>query len=105
MATITIRRGHALVHALRAYAVLVDGVRLGTLRQGETFRCDVGTGRHEVRLTVDWCGSPTLVVDVGTADVDLACAPHRDLSWLALPMLFRPDRWIDLRPADGPPRP
>ncbi len=103
MGTITIRRGTAFADALRGYSVFVDGTKLGTLRQGETFRCDVGSGRHEVRLTLDWYGSPTLVVDVGAGDVDLVCAPHRNLPWLAAMMLFRPNQWIDLRPAGAAP--
>lgn len=105
MASITITRGRAFADGLRIYSVLVDDTRIGTLRQGEAFRCDVGAGRHEVRLAVDWCGSPTIVVDVGTADVHLVCAPHPSLPWFAAAMLFRPNRWIDLRVADRPPVP
>ena len=97
MPTITITRRPAVADRLRAYAVMVDDARIGTVRQGETFRCDVGTGRHEVRLTVDWCGSPTVVIDVEDRDVDLVCAPHRNLPWLAAFMLFTPNQWIDLR--------
>lgn len=100
MPSIRITRRHAFADAMRAYAVLVDGERIGTVRQDETFRCDVGQGRHEVRLSVDWCGSPTLVVDVEAGDVDLVCAPHPNLPWLAAAMLFTPNRWIDLRVAD-----
>ena len=97
MPTIAITRRPGVADRLRAYAVMIDDARIGTVRAGETFRCDVGTGRHEIRLTVDWCGSPTVVIDVGDRDVDLVCAPHRNLPWLAAFMLFTPNQWIDLR--------
>ena len=44
MPTITITRRPAVADRLRAYAVMVDDARIGTVRQGETFRCDVGDG-------------------------------------------------------------
>lgn len=100
MPTIAITRRPAFADSLRAYSVLVDDARIGTLRQGETFRCDVGPGRHEIRLTLDWCGSPTVVVDLGDGGVDLVCAPHPNLPWLAALMLFTPNQRIQLRIAD-----
>jgi hypothetical protein len=57
---------------LRRYAVVIDGTVAGNLRRGESVEVPVPAGRHEVRLKIDWCSSPSVAVDVmpaGRADL------------------------------------
>ena len=48
----------------RAYKVLIDGVRVGQVRNGETFECSANPGLHGVRLKLDWVASPEITVNV-----------------------------------------
>lgn len=48
----------------RAYKVLIDGVRVGQVKNGEAFECSADPGVHHVRLKVDWVGSPEVTVNV-----------------------------------------
>ena len=55
-----ISRDSGYADRLRAYAVIVDGRKLGELRNGETRLLSVSPGSHEVSLKMDGCGSKTL---------------------------------------------
>jgi hypothetical protein len=39
--------------SLRAWQIVVDGQRIGRIREGETHTVDVEAGRHQLWLTVD----------------------------------------------------
>src|SRR5687767_8729157 len=57
---------------VRSYKVKIDGTEHGTLPAGGTVEAAVVPGRHEVRVTIDWTGSPVVAVDVppgGTAEL------------------------------------
>lgn len=57
-ATLEIRReGRRYGDRLRAYRVVVDGERLGTVKRGETQGFEVEPGHHSVKLHLDWCRS------------------------------------------------
>ena len=49
---------------LRSYKVRVDGADRGPLPAGGTVEAVVRPGRHEVRVTIDWTGSPVVAVEV-----------------------------------------
>lgn len=60
----------------RNYLVIVDGRRVATVRGGQTAEVRVSPGRHDVLLKMNWCTSPTLVIDARPgAIVRLACEP------------------------------
>jgi len=48
----------------RAYRVLVDGVQVGQIRDGQTADFSIPAGHHEIRLKLDWTGSKVLSLDV-----------------------------------------
>lgn len=60
MATLTLSRESAFTDRLRAYAVMLDGKKIGDLRNGETKSFVIEPGPHTLELKIDWCGSPTL---------------------------------------------
>lgn len=64
MAVIRVKRSSEYINAIRVYEVLIDGVSVGTIRNGETKEFPVSAGRHSVVAKIDWCSSPEVVVDV-----------------------------------------
>lgn len=75
--TITVRRppgGYR--ELLRAYRVLVDGVRVAGIERGGRVQIPVPAGQHDVRAVLDGFGSPTVrVVVPAGGDVELTVAP------------------------------
>lgn len=64
MASIRIKRSNEYINALRVFEVLVDGVLVGSIRNGETKEFPVAAGRHAVMAKIDWCTSSVVLVDV-----------------------------------------
>jgi hypothetical protein len=61
---------------LRAYKVLLDGVKVARIRRGETRTLEVSPGHHELRLAVDWCRSPIVRLDLMAGqEARLRCWP------------------------------
>lgn len=76
----------------RAYKVLVDDIEVAKIRRGRRLSLPVSAGHHTVRLTIDWCSSVPLELDLAPgASAELACAP-------AGPG-FTADTYIDLQRA------
>jgi hypothetical protein len=81
---------------VRSYKVTIDGTERGTLPAGGTVETEVVPGRHEVRVTIDWTGSPVVAVDVppgGTAELD---AEPAGSAIAALWQLWTPHSYIRL---------
>ncbi len=62
MVALKISRDSGYADRLRAYAVVLDGKKIGELRNGETKEFSMLPGPHKVSLKIDWCGSKTLNV-------------------------------------------
>jgi hypothetical protein len=56
-----IRRDSGYADRIRAYDVVVDGSKIGEVRNGEIKRFPISAGDHELRLRIDWCGSKPIV--------------------------------------------
>lgn len=59
MASLTITRDSGYADRLRAYQVVLDGERIGEIRNGETKEFSIASGKHVLSLKIDWCGSET----------------------------------------------
>ena len=60
----------------RAYSVMIDGQQIAKVRRGQQVVLPVTSGPHELFLTIDWCRSPSLRLDVQAGSVvRLVCAP------------------------------
>lgn len=70
MGKLRITRENGNVDLFRLYQVVLDGEKVGTLRRGETKDFEFAPGPHEVRLTIDWCSSNTVLFD-GTEEMVL----------------------------------
>jgi hypothetical protein len=54
---------------MRRYFVLIDGTKVGALREGETATFDVPPGSHEVRIKIDWVGSRSAAVRLAEGEI------------------------------------
>jgi hypothetical protein len=98
MASLTITRDSGYADRRRAYKVVLDGERIGEIRNGETKEFPIGLGRHALSLKIDWCGSNTVefVADPDEKPTFQVKSSLRGLSLLfALPrILFTPKAYL-----------
>jgi len=100
MSTLRIKRDSGYADYLRAYSVLVDGARVGEIKNGETRDFPILPGQHQLRLKIDWCGSNTIHFVASNSDVlEFSAKPNlRGLKLLAAfwYLLAVPSSWIIL---------
>ena len=61
----------------RAYAVVLDGVRVARIKRGETRTIETDEGHHELRLAVDWCRSSTVSFELAAGqEARFRCWPN-----------------------------
>lgn len=60
MALLKIIRDAGYVDLLHAYVVLLDGKKIGELKNGESKTFKISPGAHSIWMKIDWCGSKTL---------------------------------------------
>jgi hypothetical protein len=64
-------KGHA-----RAFRVILDGKRVGSVRDGQRFIRPVPVGPHLLRIGLDWGGSPEVAFwATKDATVEFECSP------------------------------
>jgi hypothetical protein len=68
MASLTITRDSGYADRLRAYEVILDGKKVGEIRNGETKEFSLGPGKHRLSLKIDWCGSKSAEFAIAEAD-------------------------------------
>jgi hypothetical protein len=96
MGSITIERRSAIWRDVsRSYIVTIDGGAVGKLRSGETKSFPLDPGPHEIRMKIDWCGSPTLTVE-GAEDTRLVCAANGTAVTVLLDIIARSGTYIAL---------
>ena len=57
MTNLIVARDSGYADRLRAYEIVLDGVVIGTIRNGETKTFSIVPGLHYLSLKIDWCGS------------------------------------------------
>jgi hypothetical protein len=60
MVKLTVSRDSGYADHFRAYSIVVDGKKIGKVRNGETKEFTIEPGSHSIRAKIDWCGSHTL---------------------------------------------
>jgi hypothetical protein len=60
MSVLNIVRDAGYADRLRAYQVILDGVKIGEVRDGQTQQFAVSPGQHTLSLKIDWCGSKVI---------------------------------------------
>lgn len=51
MATLKVIRAKKFIGFAISFSVLVDGKKIGDLKNGVTLTCELGTGKHKLRIT------------------------------------------------------
>jgi hypothetical protein len=70
MTMLTITRTSDSAGLLRRMQIEVDNKTAARLRPNRTKTIEVGSGPHVVQARMDWCSSPTVVVD-GDAHIEV----------------------------------
>lgn len=99
---ITLARDSGYADRIRSYRVLLDGLEIGTISNGESKTFSVEPGAHELVLKIDWCSSNTVRFDLPEArSIRFECGSSlRGIKlFLALYyVLFARDQYIWLGP-------
>ena len=98
-ATLVIRRASTPYRdRLAGYKVMLDGVVVGSVRNGQTVRFDLAPGAHRLRIRVAGKYSPELALSVGVGDTaTLECRPAGSTASALYQSIFRRDAYISLR--------
>lgn len=92
-ATVRVRRKKAFwVNRGRSFAILINHVECGTVKNGSSVDIDVEPGQFVIQARIDWGGSPALRSTIG--DGETACfvvcngsttsIAHEPMKYLAL---------------------
>jgi hypothetical protein len=80
---------------------MLNGTKVGEIRNGETREIPIPPGQYELRLKIDWCGSNTIrfaAFDSDTLNFSVQ-SNLRGVKLLAALwyVLFQPNAWITLQ--------
>ena len=106
MSQIRLTRPRAWCDKLRAYRILVDGEKVGEIREGAYFAIPVSAGLHTIQLRIDWCSSPKIQVSVAPGQTGVvSCGPRYKPPLALLAVLIFPGRylWASLEERDDLP--
>jgi hypothetical protein len=81
----------------RAYKLLVDGHVAGEVRDSQEVRHTVTPGTHTVAMKIDWSGSDTLSVTLGSGETAWFVCEPASSSAMALRDLLSRRAWVSLR--------
>ena len=68
MAVLKIVRDSGYADRVRAYQVILDGHKVGEIRDSGTQQFPVTPGQHRISLKIDWCGSKEIAFAVAEND-------------------------------------
>jgi hypothetical protein len=104
MPLLEISRDSGYADRARSYTVVIDGIAVGKVRNGETKQFEVSAGDHELRMKIDWCGSRPIhfsVPEGGVASFNARSGLRDSGSLGALGhAFFARDSWVILTPAE-----
>lgn len=84
---------------LRAYQVIIDRRRAGTVREGDVASFDVAPGAHTVELRIAWCRSRRIAIDVESdSTLALQCHPNAEFSSALAAITIGRSDYIELAP-------
>ena len=102
--TISIKRESVFADKLRNYRVVLDGVIIGDIADGEKKNFDIDPGTHTLRMKIDWAGSNRVTFDASkNKTIHFKCAGNIVGSKRLLAIvyaLFLFNRWVELKRID-----
>jgi len=81
---------------IRSYWIEVDGVRIGKVARGEQAEFSVAPGKHQVRATIDWSGSPVVEVEVSDGETVRLTVEPGGGSLDGFKQIWKRDTWLKL---------
>lgn len=97
------RPGHHYRDAVRSYLLEVAGEDAGSIKAGETVTLEVPAGSHKVRASVDWTGSPAVIVDAQPGEQIQLLVEPAGSAFSALFQIFKPMSYLKLTVQEGTP--
>ena len=92
------RSGQVTWDLIRRYRIWINECPLGSVGRGETARFVVGAGPHAVQVSIDWCGSPELEINIRPGrETHVDCGPSRIGSMI---LLYLSDHYLALDQAE-----
>lgn len=64
MSTLRIKRTSEYINRMRKIDVLVDGVKVGSVTNGQSIDFDIKHGEHKVVAEIDWCKSQEVSINI-----------------------------------------
>ena len=87
MATIIIKRKTNYAGYFRSYQIILDGIKIDTIKNGETKEIETTSGQHHIQSKVDWFASPELSLTLSEDDKKEIIIGDSEYGWLLLVVL------------------
>lgn len=68
MPILNMLRDSGYADRLRPYQVILDGTKIGEVRDGQNQRFSIAPGQHTISLKIDWCGSKAIDFTIAGED-------------------------------------
>ena len=68
-----IERANMWFDRLRSYQILLDGKKIGAIKNGEKISFDISEGNHQLYLKIDWCRSNSIDFENYGKDIHFKC--------------------------------
>ena len=93
---IILKRTSGYADNLRAYKVLLDGVEIGSIGDGETKQFHASPGNHVLQLKISWCKSNSASFEITGDPVSFECGSNSALK-AAFSAFFKTQDYMWLR--------
>ncbi len=84
MATIIVNRKTNYAGYFRSYQIILDGTKIGTIKNGETKEFETTSGDHFIQSKVDWFCSPELPLKLREEDKKVINIGDSNYGWILL---------------------
>jgi hypothetical protein len=83
MTRLKITRPNEYINRFRAYAIYIDGKKVGSIANDQTKQFDVSPGEHSVIFRIDWFSSPSVLVTADDGSVQaIKVSGFRNSRWI-----------------------
>lgn len=84
MAIIIVKRKTNYAGYFRSYQIILDGINVGTIKNGETKEFETTSGGHNIQSKVDWFASPELSLILSEEDKKEITIGDSEYGWLLI---------------------
>lgn len=98
--TIRLYRFAKWMDRFRSYSIFANDLKVGSIGNGAQVDLTVPSGSIALRAGVDWCGSPTLMLEVAPGGAINVEVLNEHSPWNAGLAMLKPSSYLTLRPLD-----